>query len=83
MDLRPELLKMLNIPKFHFSNYGQVKHVRITNRGHQGGSQSAGFGFVTYHKESEARNALNNDGGIYFKNMALNVEEKKTRVSLS
>jgi len=62
-----------------FNNYGQVKHVRITNRGHQGGSQSAGFGFVTYHKESEARNALNNDGGIYFKNMALNVEEKKTR----
>jgi len=57
-----------------------VKHVRITNRGNShGGSNSAGFGFVTFQKESEARKALESKEGIYYNNLQLNVEEKKTR----
>ena len=64
-----------------FSKFGQVKHVRITNRGNShGGSNSAGFGFVTFQRESEARNALESKEGIYYNNLQLNVEEKKTRV---
>lgn len=63
-----------------FSQFGQVKHVRITNRGNShGGSNSAGFGFVTFQKESEARKALESKEGIYYNNLQLNVEEKKTR----
>ena len=58
-----------------------MKHVRITNRGNShGGSNSAGFGFVTFQRESEARNALESKEGIYYNNLQLNVEEKKMRV---
>ena len=58
--------------------------MRITNRGNShGGSNSAGFGFVTFQKESEARKALESKEGIYYNNLQLNVEEKKTRVSHS
>ena len=60
-----------------------MKHVRITNRGLNSHDRSgqAGFGFVTFQKESEARKALDSKDGIYYSNFQLNVEEKKTRVS--
>merc|ERR1711953_272500 len=60
-----------------FSKFGEVRHVRI-NTGSTG-RPGAGFGFVTFSKESEAREALNSKDNIYFKNLQLNIEEKKTR----
>ena len=46
------------------------------------GRPGAGFGFVTFAKEEAAREALQNKDNIFFNKLQLNIEEKKTRVSL-
>jgi hypothetical protein len=52
-----------------FSKFGEVRHVRI-NTG-SNGRPGAGFGFVTFSKEIEAKAALNDKDNIYFKNLKI------------
>ena len=47
------------------------------------GRPGAGFGFVTFANESEAREALAHKDGIYFNKLQLNIEEKKTKGAMN
>jgi len=60
-----------------FSRFGTIKFVRMNQNTNS--RPGAGFGFVTFSSEAEAQSALNSRDEIFFNNLQLNIEEKKTK----
>lgn len=60
-----------------FARFGTIKYVRMNQNTNS--RPGAGFGFVTFSSEGEAQAALNARDDIFFNNLQLNIEEKKTK----